>query len=142
MISDWEELLEKEEFGLVHDALRAGIALLEKYYCRADDTNAYFISHSKSSPDVLLEFNYNSNCERIVLDPVTKLVYLEAAWQEKYIEKAKKCLYEQISLHATCEYLHLIVSFSFLSIRPGMKLCREIQWLRMTMINNLNYVSL
>lgn len=40
LMSDWEELLEKEEFELVHDALRAGIALLEKNYRRADDTNA------------------------------------------------------------------------------------------------------
>jgi hypothetical protein len=48
-MSDWEELLENEKFEPVHAALRAGIALLEKYYRRADDTNAYFISHSKSS---------------------------------------------------------------------------------------------
>ena len=47
LMSDWEELLENEEYELVHDALRAGIALLEKYYRRSDDTNAYFISHSK-----------------------------------------------------------------------------------------------
>jgi hypothetical protein len=46
LMSDWEDLLEKEEFEPVHDALRAGIALLEKYYRHADDTNAYFISHS------------------------------------------------------------------------------------------------
>ena len=50
LMSDWEELLENKGFEPVHDALRAGIALLEKYYRRADDTNAYFISHSKSSP--------------------------------------------------------------------------------------------
>jgi hypothetical protein len=34
----------------------------------------------------------------IVLDPVTKLVYLEAAWQEKYVEIGKKSLKEQVSL--------------------------------------------
>ena len=50
LMSDWEELLENKEFEPVHAALCAGIALLEKYYSRADDTNAYFISHSKSSP--------------------------------------------------------------------------------------------
>jgi hypothetical protein len=48
-MSDWEELLDNEKFEPVHNALRAGIALLEKYYRRADDTNAYFISHGKSS---------------------------------------------------------------------------------------------
>jgi hypothetical protein len=50
LMSDWEELVENKEYESVHDALRAGIALLDKYYRRADDTNAYFISHSKSSP--------------------------------------------------------------------------------------------
>jgi hypothetical protein len=49
LMSDWEELLENNDFEPVHDALHAGIALLEKYYRRADDTNAYFISHSKLS---------------------------------------------------------------------------------------------
>lgn len=61
LMSDWEELLENDDFEPVHDALRAGIALLEKYYRRADDTNAYFISHSKSSHGSLvfdIDLNY------------------------------------------------------------------------------------
>ena len=45
LMSEWEDRLEDKEFEPVHDALRAGIALLEKYYRRADDTDAYFISH-------------------------------------------------------------------------------------------------
>jgi hypothetical protein len=139
LMSDWEELLENKEFESVHDALRAGIALLEKYYRRADDTNVYFISHSKSRPlAISIEFNYY---EHIVLDPVTKLTYLEAAWEEEYIEMGKKHLNDQVSLHITYEYLNLIVSFSFLSIRPSMKLRRKIQWLRMTAIKNPKYVS-
>lgn len=48
LMSDWEELLEDPEYEPVHHALRAGIALLEKYYRRADDTDAYFISHGRS----------------------------------------------------------------------------------------------
>ena len=56
LMLDWKELLENKAFEPVHDALRAGIALLEKYYCHADDTNAYFISHSKSSP-IVTEFS-------------------------------------------------------------------------------------
>jgi hypothetical protein len=60
LMSDWEELLENDAFEPVHSALRAGIALLEKAYRRADDTNAYFISHSKSSsPVIVIEFNDN-----------------------------------------------------------------------------------
>jgi len=45
LMSEWEDRLENEEYKPVHNALRAGIALLEKYYRRADDTDAYFISH-------------------------------------------------------------------------------------------------
>lgn len=45
LMSDWEDLLDNDEFEPVHDALRAGIKLLEKYYRRADDTDVYFISH-------------------------------------------------------------------------------------------------
>jgi hypothetical protein len=94
LMSDWEELLENKEFESVHNALRAGIALLEKYYRRADDTNVYFISHSKSSSLVIIiRFNYY---KYIVLDPVTKLTYLEAAWEENYIEMGKKYLKEQV----------------------------------------------
>ena len=41
--------LENDKYEPVHDALRAGIKLLEKYYHRADDTDAYFIAHSMRS---------------------------------------------------------------------------------------------
>lgn len=44
-MSEWEDLLEDLEFEPVHDALRAGISLLEKYYRRSDDTDVYFIAH-------------------------------------------------------------------------------------------------
>ena len=79
----------------------------------------------------------------IVLDPVTKLIYLEAAWEEEYIETGKKHLKEQVSFHVAYDYhdLHLFIYFSFLSIRPSMKLRREIKRLHMTTHNNLTYVS-
>jgi hypothetical protein len=38
LMSEWEDRLDDEEYKPVHDALRAGIALLEKYYHRADDS--------------------------------------------------------------------------------------------------------
>jgi hypothetical protein len=41
------------------------------------------------------------------LDPVTKLAYLEAAWEKKYIAIGMKCLQKQVSLYPTYEYLHL-----------------------------------
>lgn len=45
LMSEWEDLLENEEYEPVCGALCASIALLEKYYCRADDTDIYFIAH-------------------------------------------------------------------------------------------------
>ena len=48
LMSEWEDLLDDVEYEPVHDALKAGITLLEKYYRRADDTDVYFIAHGKS----------------------------------------------------------------------------------------------
>ena len=60
---EWEDLLEKAEYAPVYGALRAGISLLEKYYCRADDTDIYYIAHGmwhkyffQLSNDVLISF--------------------------------------------------------------------------------------
>jgi hypothetical protein len=53
-MSEWEDRLDKEEYEPVHDALRAGIGLLEKYYRRADDTDAYFIAHGMCSLNFIL----------------------------------------------------------------------------------------
>jgi hypothetical protein len=53
LMSDWEDLLEDPEYEPIHHALHAGITLLEKYYRRADNTDAYFISHGKSPPSLL-----------------------------------------------------------------------------------------
>jgi hypothetical protein len=47
LMSEWEDLLDEPEFKPVHHALRAGIALIEKYYRHTDDTDAYFIAHGK-----------------------------------------------------------------------------------------------
>ncbi|KIL67200.1 hypothetical protein M378DRAFT_73836 [Amanita muscaria Koide BX008] len=64
-MSEWEELLDNPEYEPVRKGLQAGVALLEKYYRRADDTDVYFIAH--------------------VLDPTLKLEYLNAAWDEEYL---------------------------------------------------------
>lgn len=58
LMSDWEDLLDNPEFEPVHHALRAGIRLLEKYYRRADDTDAYFISHGMYPSAYLLSIIY------------------------------------------------------------------------------------
>ena len=49
LMSDWEDLLDKPDFEPVYEALCASIKLLEKNYRRADDTDAYFISHGAYS---------------------------------------------------------------------------------------------
>ena len=56
LMSEWEDHLENEEYEPVHDVLRAGVKLLEKYYCRADDTDVYFIAHGRGG-----HFNFNFN---------------------------------------------------------------------------------
>ncbi|KIL54867.1 hypothetical protein M378DRAFT_182392 [Amanita muscaria Koide BX008] len=66
LMSEWEDLLEDPDYEPVHEALRAGIQLLEKYYRRADDTNGYCISH--------------------ILDPTLKREYLNAIWDDKYLD--------------------------------------------------------
>ena len=47
LMSEWEELADDLEYEPVHEGLQAGIRLLEKYYWRADDTDAYFNAHGK-----------------------------------------------------------------------------------------------
>lgn len=81
LMSEWEELLENEEYGPVHVALQAGISLLEKYYRRADDTDVYFIAHGKHYHSYWLSIDV-----LLVLDPVFKLGYLNAAWEPQYLE--------------------------------------------------------
>lgn len=48
LMSEWEDLLDDSEYEVVHHTLRASIALLEKYYHHADDTDIYFIAHGES----------------------------------------------------------------------------------------------
>jgi len=58
LMSEWEDLLDDQEYEPVHDALRAGISLLEKYYRRSDDTDVYFIAHGKYYQQYCLTFYY------------------------------------------------------------------------------------
>lgn len=109
LMSDWEELLEDPEYAPVHHALCAGVTLLEKYYRRADNTDAYFISHGKSL--WWLHFVYWRN-ECAVLDPVAKLAYLEVAWEEKYIEMGMNRLKEQVGFwHYISFDIHFLFQF-------------------------------
>ena len=47
LMSEWEELFDDLEYEPVHEGLRAGVKLLEKYYRRTDETDVYFIAHGK-----------------------------------------------------------------------------------------------
>jgi hypothetical protein len=95
LMSRWEELLEEVEYEPVHHTLRAGIALLEKYYHRADDTDAYFIAHSKSYCLSIVETHISMI---LVLDPAIKLDYLNAAWDQEYIDKGMERFKAQVRL--------------------------------------------
>lgn len=94
LMSEWEDRLEDEKYEPVHDALQAGIKLLEKYYRRADDTDAYFIAHGMGH----LNFDSHTLYFWLVLDPVLKLEYIEAAWEEKYLKIGMKQLKSQVNL--------------------------------------------
>jgi hypothetical protein len=83
------------EYEPVHHALQAGITLLEKYYRRADDTDAYFIAHGESGhaslgvvTDALAD---------LVLDPVLKLEYLKATWDQEYLDKGMEQFKARVS---------------------------------------------
>ena len=92
LMSEWEDRLEQAEYEPVHDALHAGIKLLEKYYRRADDTDVYFIAHG------MMHAAMNSAMSHIclVLDPVLKLGYLEATWDQEYLDKGMECFKSQV----------------------------------------------
>ena len=92
LMSEWEDLLDDVEYEPVHDALKAGISLLEKYYRRADDTDVYFIAHGKF---LSLRSDYRLNL--LVLDPVLKLEYLNATWDQEYLDKGMEQLKAQVN---------------------------------------------
>ena len=60
-------------------------------------------SYLTVSPVPLLQ-NLVLKHEHIVLDPIMKLAYLEAAWEDKYIKIGRKCLKEQVYLYVMYEY--------------------------------------
>jgi hypothetical protein len=43
------------------------------------------------------------------LDPVTKLKYLEAAWEKKYIDMGKKWLEEQVRFYVTWFFIFICI---------------------------------
>ena len=47
LMFEWEDLIDNTEYEPVYEGLQAGVRLLEKYYCCTDDTDVYFIAHSK-----------------------------------------------------------------------------------------------
>jgi len=79
--SKWEELLENEQYKPVHHALAASLENMVKWYCKADDTSIYFISHGKDATLLLwLQLTL------IVLDPTWKLSYVQVAWDAQYVK--------------------------------------------------------
>ena len=47
--SEWQQLLENLDYEPIHNALKAGLENLEKWYCSTKATLIYFISHGKHS---------------------------------------------------------------------------------------------
>ena len=82
-MSEWEDRLEDNKYEPVHNALKAGIKLLEKYYRRAMTQMHTSLLMVRTS-----RFKFESRVLyfSLVLDPVLKLEYIEATWDEKYLE--------------------------------------------------------
>lgn len=70
--SDWEDLLNDDEYEPVHHAIETGLKNVQKWYKETNDTSMYFISH--------------------VLDPTRKRRYLDVAWEPEWIERGMKRL--------------------------------------------------
>ena len=105
LMSDWEDLLDNNEFEPVHGTLCAGVKLLEKYYRHADDMDAYFISHGLF-PLFIITAIVNSYF--LVLDPTMKLAYLDAAWEQEYIDMGMACLKRRVCNSIIQTSYHLI----------------------------------
>ena len=118
LMSEWEDLLEDVAYEPVHHALQAGITLLEKYYHRADDTDAYFIAHGKSCCVSVRGCDWSS-C--LVLDPVLKLEYLKATWDQEYLEYGMKQFNAWVSVWFIYWPHMSIISFSSSNIRQSIK---------------------
>jgi hypothetical protein len=93
--AQWEEFHEDPKYVPVHEALAAGLANMEKWYCKADDTSIYFISHSTYSNNVC---DHYSQLTDLVLDPRWKLTYVEAAWEPERVENNMRRLRKIVSL--------------------------------------------
>ena len=117
---EWEELLEDIEYEPVYGALQAGILLLEKYYHRADNTDVYFIAHG--TQHIIISISFLLTCW-LVLDPVFKLGYLNAAWEPQYLDVGMKQFKAWVSPDLSTELF--LIHFSFLFIRHSTKLQRN-----------------
>jgi hypothetical protein len=51
--TQWEDLVDDEQYTPVRTALAAGLKNMQKWYRTADDTSIYFVSHGKD-PFMLL----------------------------------------------------------------------------------------
>ena len=100
-MSKWEECLEQAEYELVHDVLHAGIKLLEKYYYWANNTDVYFLAYGMMHATISSAISHSC----LVLDPVPKLRYLEAAWDQEHLDKEIECFKSQISLITQLPFL-------------------------------------
>ena len=49
----WEAKAADLKYALFHDAIKAGLKKIKKYYMKMDDTRAYVLSHCKCFPSPL-----------------------------------------------------------------------------------------
>jgi hypothetical protein len=97
-------MAELPQFSELEGALRKGLANLDKWYRKVNDTDAYFIC---------LGICYNSFLNTLimhslVLDPNFKTAYAESKWQPEIFEAAMERLGEVVSDCSSCYALVLI----------------------------------
>jgi hypothetical protein len=92
---EWEDLCANPKYALVHDAIRAGLVNMEKWYRKTDETSIYFISHGQLC---ILVLQYSrANRMVLVLDPTRKYTYLDVAWDEEWVIAAKNRMQDIVS---------------------------------------------
>ena len=94
LTTKWEEYADDPKFAPVKDALEASLANANKWYRTVKDTMMYFIMHGTFGWFLLIFYlKYHT-----VLDPTQKLTFLQAAWTEREVRRAKKKFEEIVSI--------------------------------------------
>jgi len=93
LLSSLEAAKKDPKFELIHGAIGAGIANLEKWYRKLDVCHVYVVCNGASNPIIHSPNNLpNKLIYLTVLDPSIKLGYIKKNWEAIYISRTKTAL--------------------------------------------------